>query len=175
MSIVNRNPISSFSGTGWSKNSMAWKRWLFWNNWPLQWSKKKNNLKGTVTRFCACAATWFFLANSFSRLAFGEEILFHRPRDARESHNISIQELFGPFGKFENAIFCIFVQVLSRKFEVIEKNRTMPSSLLSVFLQTDQMWPLMWSSGFHFRLSRFSSQLSTFDGYFWNEKYVKRS
>ena len=23
MSIVNRNPISSFSGTGWSKNSMA--------------------------------------------------------------------------------------------------------------------------------------------------------
>ena len=44
MSIVNRNPISSFSGTGWSKNSMAWKRWLFWNNWSLQWSKKKNNL-----------------------------------------------------------------------------------------------------------------------------------
>ena len=41
MSIVDRNPISSFSGTGWSKNSMAWKRWLFWNNWPLQWSKKK--------------------------------------------------------------------------------------------------------------------------------------
>ena len=25
--------------------------------------------------------------------AFGEEILFHRPSDARESHNISIQEL----------------------------------------------------------------------------------
>ena len=46
MSIVNRNPISSFSGTGWSKNSMAWKRWLFWNNWSPQWSKekKKNNL-----------------------------------------------------------------------------------------------------------------------------------
>ena len=42
----------------------------------------------------------FSPADSFSRLAFGEEILFHRPWDARESHNISIQELFGPFGKF---------------------------------------------------------------------------
>ena len=66
------------------------------------------------------------------------------------------------------------MQVLSRKFEVIEENRTKPSSLLSVFLQTDQMWPLMWSSGFHFCLLRFSSQRSTFDGYFLNDKYVKR-
>ena len=40
------------------------------------------------------------LANSFSRLALGEEILFHRPSDAREIHNVSGQELFGPFGKF---------------------------------------------------------------------------
>ena len=63
---------------------------------------------------------------------------------------------------------------LSRKFEVIEENRTKPSSLLSVFLQTDQMWPLMWSSGFHFCLLMFSSQRSTFDGYFLNDKYVKR-
>ena len=39
-------------------------------------------------------------ANVFSRLVFGEEILFHRPLDARESHNISLQELFGPFLKF---------------------------------------------------------------------------
>ena len=43
-----------------------------------------------------------------------------------------------------------------------------------MFLQTDQMWPLMWSSGFHLRLLRFSSQRSTFDGYFLNYKYVKR-
>ena len=56
--------------------------------------------KGTVTRFWACAATWFLSGEQFFRLAFGEEILFHRPWDARESHNISIQELFGPFGKF---------------------------------------------------------------------------
>ena len=30
-------------------------------------------------------------ANVFSRLAFGEEILFRRPLDARESHNISLK------------------------------------------------------------------------------------
>ena len=42
----------------------------------------------------------FSPADSFSRLAFGEEILLHLPWDTRESHNISIQELFGPFGKF---------------------------------------------------------------------------
>ena len=46
----NRNPISSFSGTGWSKNFIAWKCWLFWNNWSLQWSKKKKNVKGVVSR-----------------------------------------------------------------------------------------------------------------------------
>ena len=66
------------------------------------------------------------------------------------------------------------MQVLSRKFDVIKENRTKPCSLLSVFLRTDQMWPLMWSFGFHFCLLRFSSQLSTFDGYFLNDKYVKR-
>ena len=59
------------------------------------------SVKGTVTRFCACAATWFlFRRTVFKDWRFGEEIVFHRPWDARESHNISIQELFGPFGKF---------------------------------------------------------------------------
>ena len=38
----NRNPISSFSETVWSKNFIAWKCWLFWNNRSLQWSEKKN-------------------------------------------------------------------------------------------------------------------------------------
>ena len=51
-----------------------------------------------------------------------------------------------------NAIFCIFVQALLRKLEVIQKNCTKAYYLLSVFLQTDQMWHLMWSSGFHFCL-----------------------
>ena len=72
-------------------------------------------------------------------------------------------------GSFKRHI-SIFVQVLSRKFKVIEENRTKPSSLLSVFLQTDQMW----SSGFHFCLLRFFSQRSTFERYFLNDKYVKR-
>ena len=31
-----------------------------------------------------------------------------------------------------------------------------------------------WSSGFHFCLIRFSSQRSTFDACFLNDKYVKR-
>ena len=52
-----------------------------------------------------------------------------------------------------NAIFCILVQALSRKFEeVIEDKCTKAYYLFSVFLQTNQMWRLMWSSGFHFCL-----------------------
>ena len=47
-----------------------------------------------------------------------------------------------------NAIFCIFVQALSKKFEVIEEKCTKAYYLLSVFLQTDQMRRLMWSFGF---------------------------
>ena len=43
-----------------------------------------------------------------------------------------------------NAIFCIFVQALSRKFEVIEEKCTKPYSLWLVFLQTDQI-QLVWS------------------------------
>ena len=70
--------------------------------------------------------------------------------------------------------FCIFCVSITEEFEVIEEKRTKPSLLLSMFLQTDQMWPLMWSSGFHFCLLRFSSERSTFDGYFLNDKYVKR-
>ena len=54
-----------------------------------------------------------------------------------------------------NAIFCIFVQALLRKLEVIQKNCTKAYYLLSVFQQTDQMWHLMWSSGFHFCLLSF--------------------
>ena len=42
------------------------------------------------------------------------------------------------FGSFIR-IFCMFVQALSRKFEVTEEKCTKPYSLLSVFLQADQM------------------------------------
>ena len=51
-----------------------------------------------------------------------------------------------------NAIFCILRQALSRKFEVIGEKCTKAYYLLSALLQTDQMWRLMWSSGFHFCL-----------------------
>ena len=51
-----------------------------------------------------------------------------------------------------NAICYIFVRALSRKFEVIEEKCTKVFYLLSVFLKTNQMWRLMWSSGLHFCL-----------------------
>ena len=58
-------------------------------------------LKGTVTRFCACEASWSLVWRTFFlRLAFGEKILFHRPWDDRESYSISIREIFCPFWKF---------------------------------------------------------------------------
>ena len=41
-----------------------------------------------------------------------------------------------------NVILCIFVQALSRKFEVIKEKCTKAYYFLSVFLQTDQMWRL---------------------------------
>ena len=63
-------------------------------------SKTPRLLKGLWHASAHVRQLDFSPADSFSRLAFGEEILFHRPWDARESHNISIQELFGPFGKF---------------------------------------------------------------------------
>ena len=60
----------------------------------------------TLLRMCVILIS--VLANVFSRLAFGEKILFHRPWNARGSHNISIQELFVHFGSFKRHIlyFC---------------------------------------------------------------------
>ena len=49
--VHDRNPISSFSGTGRSTNSIAWKRWLLWNKWLLQWSKKTIILMSKTSRF----------------------------------------------------------------------------------------------------------------------------
>ena len=112
-------------------------------------------------------------ANSFSRLAFGEESSSIDPETPEKAIISVFKSYLVNLGSFKRHIL-YFVQVLSRKFEVIEENRTKPNSLLSAFLQTDQMWPLMWSSGFHFCLLRLSSQRSTFDGYFLDDKYVKR-
>ena len=41
-------PYWAFPERGWSKNSITWKCWLFWNNWSCQWSKKKNKLQGLL-------------------------------------------------------------------------------------------------------------------------------
>ena len=144
-------------------------------------------LKGTVTRFCACAATWFLSGEQFFKIGVLVKNSSSSDPETPEKAIISVFKSYlvhlGNFYQYSraiwsiwevlDAIFCIFVQVLSRKVKVIEDNRTKPCSLLSVFIQTDQMWPLMWSSGFHFCLLMFSSQRSTFDGYFLNDKYVK--
>ena len=61
--------------------------------------------------------------------------------------------------------------------ENIRSHRREPHEAMFVVvsvLQTDQMWPLMWSPGFHFCLLKFFSQRCTFDGYLLNDIYVKR-
>ena len=95
--------------------------------------------KGTVTRFCACAASWF----TFFKIGFWWKNL---PSTLRRQRKLPYQYSRPLWSILEvlNATFYIFVQVLSRKFEVIEEKCAKPYSLLLVFLQTDQMWPLMW-------------------------------
>ena len=61
------------------------------------------------------------------------------------------------FGSFKRHIL-YFCASIVEKFEIIEEKCTKAYYWLSVFLQTDQMWRLMWSSGFHFCL--FSSPLN---------------
>ena len=61
------------------------------------------------------------LAKSFSSLAFGEEILFHRPWDPRKSHNISIQELFGPVLSFMSRIDLVSKNWLANCFRNFSK------------------------------------------------------
>ena len=79
----------------------------------------------------------FWWANPLpSTLRCSRKLLYQYSRDI-----LSIMEVL-------NAIFCIFVQALSKKFEVIKDKCMKAYYLLSVFLQTDQMWRLMWSSGF---------------------------
>ena len=122
---------------------------------PLSWSQTK--IKGTVTCFFACVASWFLFWQTFFQdwvsVNKSSSIDPEMPEKAIISVfnsyicicNWSILEVL-------NAIFCIFVQALSRKFEVTEEKCTRPCSLLSVFPQTDQVWRVMWSSGFHFCL-----------------------
>ena len=68
-----------------------------------------------------------------------------------------------------NAIFCIFVQALWKKFEVIKEKCTNVCYLLSVFLQTDQMCRLMWSFGFQ----RLATELPSCKTPKWNETKLK--
>ena len=71
-----------------------------------------------------------------------------RPRKLLYQYSRTIWSMFGSFKR--HILYFNLVQALSRKFEVIEDKCTKAYYLLPVFLQTDQMWRLMWSSGFQF-------------------------
>ena len=110
------------------------------------------DFKRTVTCFLRmCGVLISGLVNLFSRFAFGEKSSSVDP-EMPEKAIISVFKSYLVYLEVLNAIFCIFVQALLRKLEVIQKNCTKAYYLLSVFLQTDQTWCLMWSYGFHFCL-----------------------
>ena len=90
--------------------------------------------------------------------------LFLLPAFIQESHYISIEELFGPFRKFKTPYFvfsCKHCREIRGHWGEVHEAIFV---VVSADLQTDQMWRLMWSSGFHFCLLSFSSQRSTFAG-----------
>ena len=57
--------------------------------------------------------------------------LFLLPASIQESHYISIEELFGPFGSLKPHILYFHASIVE-KFEVIEEKCTKPYSLSSV-------------------------------------------
>ena len=109
-------------------------------------------VKGTVTHFCACAASWFLFWRTFFKIGFWKKKSFSIDPETPEKVIILVFKSYLVILQVLNSIFRIFVQALSRKFAVIEEKCTKPCSLLSVFLQTDQVWRVMWSSAFHFCL-----------------------
>ena len=94
---------------------------------------RQEQLKGTVTRFCACTASWFLIWRKF----FQDWLLVKKSSsiypETPEKAIISEFNARAIWSILEvlNAIFCIFVQAVSRKFEVIEEKCTKPCSLLS--------------------------------------------
>ena len=113
------------------KMCFRWRRiWCFWCAIVL---------KGTVTRFCACAASWSLVWRTF----FQDWLLvknslpstLRRPRKLLYQYSRDILSILDVL----NAIFFIFVQALSKQFEVIEEKCTKAYYLLTVFpdLQTD--------------------------------------
>ena len=133
------------------------------------------SFKGTVTRFCACAATWFLFGEQFFKIGVLLKKSSSIDPETPEKAIISVfKSYLVHLGSFKRYILYFCASIVEKIRNNWEDDHTKPCSLLSVFIQTDQMWPLMWSSGFHFCLLMYSSQRSTFDGYFLNDKFVKR-
>ena len=103
-----------------------------------------HSVKGTMTRFCTCAHLDFWSGEPFFKISFWWKnplpSTLRRPRKLLYEYSRAIWSIL----EVLNAIFCISVQALSRKFEVIEEKCSKAYYLLSVFLQTDQMWRSMW-------------------------------
>ena len=89
--------------------------------------------KGTVTRFCACAASWFL----FWRTFFEDWLL------VKKSSSIDPETP-------EKAIISVKSYLVHILYFCAREKCTKPYSLLSVFPQTDQVWRVMWTSGFYF-------------------------
>ena len=124
----------------------------------LDWNAKKKKTKKTrefkgpwhasahVLHFDFWSGELFFKIGFWWKNPFS--LTLRRPRKLLYQYSRAIWFIL----EVLNAIFCILRQALSRKFEVIEEKCTKAYYLLSAFLQADQMWRLMWSSGFHFCL-----------------------
>ena len=117
---------------------------------PLQsWISLPWCLKGLWHAFVHVRRLDFWRSGElFSRLAFDEEIFFHRPWEARESYYISVQGLFGPFWKFYTYILYVCASIVqkirSHWGEVHE------AILFVVSVPTSgSNGRLMWSFGFH--------------------------
>ena len=66
--------------------------------------------------------------------------MFENPRRGRQARNLTTNVLK-------------ILDLKSSSEQIFSKNRRwVPPELLSVFLQTDQVWRVMWSSAFHFCL-----------------------
>ena len=110
-------------------------------------SKKLECCRDCDMLLCMCSILIPGLANLSQDLLLGKKSSSIDPEMPKKAI-ISVLKSYLSILEVLNVIFCIFGQTLSRKFVVIEEKCTKPYSLLSVFLQTDQMW----SSGLHFCL-----------------------
>ena len=119
--VHDMNDVQCVKGRSYPFPTGVWVllRPLRFDQWKKDERDKANGLTSSLNDAIILKGLWhasahvrhldFCSGERFFKLqAFGEEILFHRPWNARESHNISIQELFGShFKSFKCQLFCL--------------------------------------------------------------------